>query len=146
MGAPVGFFDPLGFTSQGDEAGFRSLREAELKHGRVAMVASVGLIAQHFVKLPGYEHVPSGLAAVTTGQASLGFLAIVIASGVFELGWRTDPFMEAGTFGDPFGLKIYKENLYNKELSNGRFAMVSVLGILTAELATGRDAVQQLGL
>merc|ERR1719401_3082667 len=100
-------------------------------------MASVGLFTQHFIKLPWYEHVPSGLAAVTTGQAAQGFLVIVIASGVFELGWRTDPFMEAGTFGDPFGLKIYTENLYNKEINNVRVAMVSVLGTLAAELVTG---------
>jgi len=144
--APLGFFDPLGFTKPGDEAGFRSLREAELKHGRVAMVASMGLLAQHFVKLPGFEQVPTGLASLTTMPGALGFLTIAIASGVFELGWRTDPFMEAGTFGDPLGLKVYTDDLYNRELSNGRFAMVSVLGILTAELVTGMDAVQQLGL
>merc|ERR1719188_2372038 len=41
--APLGYFDPLGFTKTGDEEGFRKMREAELKHGRVAMMASVGL-------------------------------------------------------------------------------------------------------
>merc|ERR1719222_1659892 len=44
--APVGFFDPLGFTSVGDEKGFRKLRASELKHGRVAMMASIGLVGQ----------------------------------------------------------------------------------------------------
>ena len=34
--APLGFFDPLGFTAVGDEKGFRKLRVSEIKHGRAA--------------------------------------------------------------------------------------------------------------
>ena len=34
----------------------------------------------------------------------------------------------------------------NRELNNGRFAMVAITGIVVAELVTGKDAVQQLGL
>ena len=34
----------------------------------------------------------------------------------------------------------------NKELSNGRMAMLSVLGIFAAEFATGKDAFEQFGL
>eukprot|EP00411_Alexandrium_monilatum_P062987 CAMPEP_0175528344 /NCGR_PEP_ID=MMETSP0096-20121207/20593_1 /TAXON_ID=311494 /ORGANISM="Alexandrium monilatum, Strain CCMP3105" /LENGTH=175 /DNA_ID=CAMNT_0016831023 /DNA_START=49 /DNA_END=572 /DNA_ORIENTATION=+ len=56
--APVGFFDPLGFSKVGDEEGFRNLRAAELKHGRVAMMAAVGAVAQHYIKFPGFEAVP----------------------------------------------------------------------------------------
>ena len=37
------------------------------------------------------------------------------------------------------------QDMRNRELNNGRFAMVSILGILAAELVTGKDAVQQLG-
>ena len=32
--APLGFFDPAGFSKKGDEDGFRTLRAAEIKHGR----------------------------------------------------------------------------------------------------------------
>lgn len=32
--APLGFFDPAGFAKKGDEDGFRTLRAAEIKHGR----------------------------------------------------------------------------------------------------------------
>ncbi len=34
----------------------------------------------------------------------------------------------------------------NKELNNCRFAMFSAVGILIADLYTGKDAMQQLGL
>merc|ERR1719162_1921811 len=63
---PLGFFAPLGFSKVGDKEGFRNLRTAELKHGRVAMMSAVGAVAQHYIKFPGFEAVPSGLAAVTT--------------------------------------------------------------------------------
>merc|ERR1711959_452070 len=64
--APLGFFDPLGFSKVGDEAGFRKLREAEIKHGRVAMMASIGLVGQHFVKFPGFEDAAAGLGALAS--------------------------------------------------------------------------------
>jgi Chlorophyll A-B binding protein len=37
--APVGLFDPLGFAEKADEATLKRYREAELTHGRVAMLA-----------------------------------------------------------------------------------------------------------
>ena len=37
--APLGFFDPLGFTPVGDKNVFNKMRSAELKHGRVARMA-----------------------------------------------------------------------------------------------------------
>merc|ERR1719359_2484842 len=75
--APLGFFDPAGFCKEGDEAGFRKLRSAEIKHGRVAMMAAVGAVAQHYFKFPGFADVPSGLKAVTVGPGIAGFGALV---------------------------------------------------------------------
>eukprot|EP00931_Biecheleriopsis_adriatica_P073678 TRINITY_DN4791_c0_g1_i2.p1 TRINITY_DN4791_c0_g1~~TRINITY_DN4791_c0_g1_i2.p1 ORF type:complete len:397 (-),score=109.31 TRINITY_DN4791_c0_g1_i2:59-1078(-) len=53
---------------------------------------------------------------------------------------------EPGNFGDPLGFGMYTTDMRNKELSNGRMAMLAVLGIVAAELSTGQDAMQQLGL
>merc|ERR1740138_2010706 len=119
-GAPLGFFDPLGFTKVGDEKGFRKLRASELKHGRVAMMASVGLLGQHFIKFPGFEKAPAGFKALVSGEGVLGFTVIGMMCAVLELAWRG-----------------------NKEINNGRFAMICVLGIFAAEMATGKDAIQQ---
>jgi hypothetical protein len=42
--APAGFFDPAGFGAKADEATLKRYREAELTHGRVAMLASLGFL------------------------------------------------------------------------------------------------------
>ena len=142
---PLGFFDPLGFTKVGDEAGFNKLRSSELKHGRVAMMASVGLLGQHFIKFPGFEKTPAGLGAMGTGEGVLGFVGIFLLSAFLELAWREKDGAEPGNFGDPLGVNMYNEEMRLKEINNGRFAMICVFGILAAEIATGKDAIQQFG-
>merc|ERR1740121_1527528 len=73
---PLGYFDPAGFSKKGDESGFRTFRAAEIKHGRVAMMAALGAVVQHYVKFPGFEKVPSGMAAVTSAPGSYGMIAL----------------------------------------------------------------------
>merc|ERR1712241_346844 len=85
MGAPLGFFDPAGFSKVGDKEGFNNLRAAEIKHGRVAMMAALGGVVQHFVKFPGFEKVPAGFSAVTTAPGSFGFIALLAVSAGLEL-------------------------------------------------------------
>ena len=41
--APLSYFDPLGFAPKNKRQNFKNLRAMEIKHGRVAMLASVGL-------------------------------------------------------------------------------------------------------
>eukprot|EP00972_Heterocapsa_arctica_P090237 13311855-Heterocapsa_arctica.AAC.1 len=108
-------------------------------------MASVGLVGQHFIKFPGFEKTPTGLAAMGTGEGLLGFVGLFVLSAVLELAWREDASKEPGNFGDPFGLNMYNEEMRMKEINNGRMAMISVLGIFAAEIATGKDAIQQFG-
>merc|ERR1712039_295766 len=144
---PLGFFDPAGFSKVGDEEGFRNLRTAELKHGRVAMMAALGFVAQQYIKFPGFEGVPAGVGALTTPPGTYGFVALFLLAGALELAvWTQDPKKEPGNFGDPLGLGMYDEDMRNKEINNGRFAMFAALGIIAADLATGKDAMQQFGL
>merc|ERR1719215_2099101 len=135
---PLGYFDPAGFSKVGDETGFRSLRAAEIKHGRVAMMAALGGVVQHFVKFPGFEKVPAGLSAAIVPPGSFGFFALSA--------WAEDASKEPGNFGDPLGLGMYNEEMRARELNNGRFAMFAALGIISAELLTGKDAIEQFGL
>ncbi|CAE8619232.1 unnamed protein product, partial [Polarella glacialis] len=50
---PLGYFDPLSLSKVGEEDEFRKFRAAEIKHGRVCMIASLGLVAQHFAGTGG---------------------------------------------------------------------------------------------
>jgi len=152
--APLGFFDPLGFSTGStisypdDLNGFKFLRSAELKNGRVAMMASVGMVVQHYVKLPGFEDVPAGYAALTTSAGATGFAALVCVVGFIEAAeFANGTFRKSlGNYGDPLNLGSFNEEYQNKELNNCRMAMFAVLGQLVAEMVTGKDAIEQLGL
>ena len=41
---PVGFWDPAGFTADGDVSAFKRRRSVELKHGRISMMATMGFL------------------------------------------------------------------------------------------------------
>merc|ERR1711879_1032622 len=69
---PVGFWDPLGFASDGDVEVFSRRRAIEIKHGRISMIACLGYITPEYVRFPGllspskglaFEDVPNGLKA-----------------------------------------------------------------------------------
>merc|ERR1712187_830243 len=98
------------------------------------VMAALGGVVQHYVKFPGFDSVPAGLGAVTTAPGTYGFVALFLLSGALELAvWTQDPSKEAGDFGDPLGLGMYDEDMRNKEINNGRFAMFAALGIIAAE-------------
>ena len=60
----MGLFDPLGLVSDGNQAKFDALRERELKHGRISMLAVVGyLVTAAGIRFPGAENIPDGLKA-----------------------------------------------------------------------------------
>merc|ERR1719488_359016 len=85
---PIGFFDPLGYAeAEGvTEGKIRFYREAELKHGRVAMLASLGfLVGEQFHPLFGGNiDVPSYIAFQETPlQAS--FFPVVLSLAIFEI-------------------------------------------------------------
>lgn len=44
--APAGKFDPLGYAQVGSQETLNWFRAAELKHGRVAMLATTGYLVQ----------------------------------------------------------------------------------------------------
>jgi hypothetical protein len=142
-------FDPLGFAELFD---IKWLREAELKHGRAAQLATVGFIATQFVTLPGMPTV----ADSTQAPFAVGLnpmLQIVVGMGVLE--WFSnkgkitmedmfeDPERVPGNLGfDPQG--YYKKNspakmaqLELQELKNGRLAMIAIGGMIQHNWVTG---------
>merc|ERR1712125_47270 len=84
--APVGFWDPAGYTKDGSASEFRRRRATELKHGRVSMIACIGYIVPEYFKWPGYlspsqaisfDSVPNGLGALSKVPAT-GWLQIAL--------------------------------------------------------------------
>ncbi|CAE7652436.1 FCPA, partial [Symbiodinium microadriaticum] len=66
---------------------------------------------------------------------------------ILELGaWTESAEKEPGNFGDPAGLGQYTQEMREREINNGRFAMFAAIGIIAAELYTGKDAIEQFGL
>jgi len=156
----VSVWDPLGLCTTEDK--FRTFRQAEIKHGRVAMLANIGLVAQHEWRfnfdypytgeLDLGKDIPSGFEAIFAPGASGYFGALVIIAGIHEVCFKDDD-KEPGNFGDPFGFgnawftgglpDAQLKNFRTTEINNGRLAMFGVIGSLLAENATGMDAVTQ---
>jgi len=161
--APLGFFDPLGFCKENDETEFRRLRAAEIKHGRVAMMASFGAVFQHFIQLPPFEDAPTGVRALWKDPSIWGSFGLILIVGLLEAIIWLEPEvrlapenggeengeelamkLQPGDFGDPLGLGGFDADTRNRELNNGRAAMFASLGIIAADLTTGKDAVEQI--
>jgi light-harvesting complex I chlorophyll a/b binding protein 1 len=65
VSAPFGFFDPLGFYKDATLKQKKKLREAELKHGRIAMLATLGIVVVeklNFHPFYGYDNYDMGPA------------------------------------------------------------------------------------
>ena len=122
---------------------------SELKHGRIAMLATLGFVATEFVKLPGDMHAVSSIlahnAAVSSGSAfqvltaiaGIEFISCIAMKEMFAGSGRAP-----GDFSfDPLGLsaKLDQKNkdvMALKELENGRLAMVAFSGIVTQAVIT----------
>jgi len=149
--APTGYWDPLGLGKDGDADVFRRRRESEIKHGRIAMIASLGYIVTAMgYRFPGalspstgvtFEGSPSGLEAIGAVPA-LGWAQIFIFCGLVDFGlYRQDPARGPGDFENggilgvpnasgPMSDAEGRKRKLNSELANGRLAMVAIMGML----------------
>ena len=159
--APMGFFDPLGFSKGKSDATMQLYREAELKHGRVAMLAWTGWLATDGAfgpvpfRFPGeiYKDVPDSLHAhdIMVSQGSLGFMLFAIGfiefcmSSVLVEVAKGESDREAGDFKlDPLRFldgksKEQIDEMKLKELQNGRAAMMAFSGIATQAALGGSE-------
>jgi len=152
---PAGFFDPLGYCDSEPES-FLRRRAVERKHGRVSMMAMVGLLVHNAdIEFPGYlsksanlkfSDIPNGLYGITKVPAA-GILQIVAFFGLVELFW----WPAANYSGDYgcgfFGAKYEGEEKITKlnaEMANGRLAMLGIAGAMFAEGQTGQTLQEQL--
>ncbi len=146
---PLGYFGG-GFLKDADQERVDRLREVELKHGRISMLAVTGyLVTYAGYRFPGAEDIPAGFAAWPALYASDDgkqvlaqmFLFLVTAeianrsadwldvepefvgdyrNGALDFGW--DKFDDA--------TKLKKRAI---ELNNGRAAQMGILGLMVHE-------------
>jgi hypothetical protein len=137
FGKEAVYFDPLGIAT---DTNFARLREAELKHGRVAMVAIMGL---YVPKIPvkglleacKSTRLLSSIQEVSGGQ----YVQILLVCGILEtlILVQRNPEDLPGDYGTGyFGIrnKGANERSLVSELENGRLAMLSMLILLVEEL------------
>merc|ERR1719327_167575 len=138
-------FDPVGFS---EIFPMDWLREAELKHCRVSMLATVGFAFTDFYHLPGFDYttLEAHDACVASGAMSqlllwIGLLELFSAISIDQM--LRGSGREAGDYGfDPLGFSTdpaKKEELQMKELANGRLAMFAIGGFLTQSVLTGHS-------
>jgi len=143
-------FDPLGVT---DALPVYLVREAELKHGRVCMLATLGWIAVDLgARFPGekFQAVQNAVEAHDK-MVDAGYMSTFLgAIGTLELyslwllakGFYGDIVRESGDFfvGKQFMPKDpnKEKEMRLKELENGRLAMLAFSGICTQAVITGK--------
>eukprot|EP00913_Durusdinium_trenchii_P025596 g24024.t1 len=155
-------WDPLGFSKLYDRnfdfndnmtyPHVQWLRESELKHGRCAMLAIVGIFAQQSFHIDGYPEAPwyealqkcydNPQGIVGFGIAQISAFAMVIEGKFFPNdAWIGQMDREPGDLGfDP--LKLAKDeatmkSMQLKELKNGRLAMMAFLSMFLGHFNAG---------
>merc|ERR1711988_1723109 len=155
--SPFGDFDPAGLSSGKSKLDVYQLREAELTHGRVGMLAAAGFLVQEkFHPLftadggPAIKQIPALPPALWFGMT----LGIGIAESLrIQRGWANpnedrgnirklkDGYYPGDLGWDPLGLKPEDPEefraMQEKELNNGRLGMIAAAGFMAQEAVSG---------
>ena len=136
------YFDPLELAT---DENFASFREAELKHGRVAMLAQTQIICTPVLR----KLVPDLPDSLFFGQYEMiDLVKVVLVCGVLETYFvQQDPLDMPGDYGTGFfGVRdkgLHEDKLV-VELEHGRLAMLAVVGFLVSDFLTeGQPWVSQ---
>ena len=142
--SPLPDFDPLGFTEKKDIA---YLREAELKHGRWAMIG-----ASTIPFIESQTHRP----AIHEFQDLADYKQLLIVGLItafefqsmlkgWNLPWKEEFSLKEDYHPGDLGFNLFKDKeseetglQMDKELNNGRLAMIGFMGIMVQELVTNR--------
>jgi len=146
---PLGFFDPLGFSKDASPETMKKYREAELNHGRVAMLASFGMIAadsKSLIPRVFSDYSSNPLAAIAQCP-KLGWLQILTFIMFFEVlgilnSRRAD--YEPGNFlgTSQWEMDETWDSYQTKELNNGRLAMFGSIGMMIGSYITGKGPLE----
>jgi light-harvesting complex I chlorophyll a/b binding protein 1 len=161
--APTGFFDPAGLSKGKDAATLKQWQDSEIKHGRVAMLAAVGLLTQEITTNPVGVDGPAIRHLDLLDEKFPEFGELFLLLSAFIEAWtiinKWEPRSEtrnlsrparlradvaAGDLGfDPLGWfptdPAAQAEIKTKELQNGRLAMLGVAGIVAQELLDGKE-------
>mmetsp|Transcript_98258 Transcript_98258/g.275089 ORF Transcript_98258/g.275089 Transcript_98258/m.275089 type:complete len:206 (-) Transcript_98258:1106-1723(-) len=142
-------WDPAGFAERAPEW-LPWFREAELKHGRAAMLATVGFVIPEIFRIPGaqfsFEAIPKVIDAHDALPESMiqifGWISFLEACSFPALANMNEYDRAPGDFGfDPLGLyptDPAKQKEYQlSELKNGRLAMIAIGGMVAGASITG---------
>ena len=160
---PMGNFDPAGFTEGKSVAELKMLREAEVTHGRVSMLASLGFLVQEFyhplfspeitnVAINQIPELPPvfwfaltlGISAAEITRIQLGFANPYEANVKGKKGARDEVkgTLKEGYYPgdlrfDPLNIKPTTPDAFRqmqeRELSHGRLAMFAAAGFIAQE-------------
>lgn len=133
---------PLGFIKNGPygspEDNFRHYRGVEVKHGRIAMAATLGMLTQQTSRFDGFispsqnlkfADIPNGLGALKAVPLE-GWVQIAVLIGLHEVIIKERPGKAPGDFGTGyFGVALDDQSAgqlrsLNAEIANGRLAML----------------------
>jgi len=148
-------FDPLGFAKNKDSLAF--MRQAELKHSRIAMLAAAGWpLSELFDKqfssllhmkplLVAGDRVPSVLNGGLSHVNPFYWMGILAVAGLAEAinlndGWAVNVNSKGGPSFDPLGLfpedTAGQDRIQLAEIKNGRVAMLAITAFAVIEAVT----------
>ena len=154
---PLGFFDPLGLSKDADLDTVKRYREAEVMHGRVAMLATVGyLIAENTPTIMYHGDTLSPMANNQLAETPVSlilplFVIINVAEAWRSINGWVDPqealwTLRKGYYPGAIGFDFAGwapqndseafARMATRELSNGRLAMIAAAGMCVQELVT----------
>jgi hypothetical protein len=153
--APIKKFDPLGYANVGSDETLAWFRASELKHSRVAMLATTGYIVQaagfHFPgmlsKDVSFESL-SGLKPFDAWEAVPDAGKAQILATIFVAELATESKGTHYTKGGPLPTIVFPpidfsgvsaETLkvkQDRELNNGRLAMIAIMSFIAANNGT----------
>ena len=140
-------FDPLRLAEV--QVDLNYARGAEIKHGRIAMLAVVGFVVQEYVQLPGADYSnPNPLTAPWTVPWGANLQILLLAGGIelatadktygdtpWDLGFDPLCFQEGKT-------QAQMDDLQLKELTHGRLAMMAFVGMTVQTLLFGKPLLE----
>jgi len=171
-------FDPANLLARADGSvrpvqEVKRWREAEITHGRVAMLAALGfLVGEQLENFPIFLNADGHVTGPAIyhfqqveARGAIFWEPLVLAIGLCEayrvsVGWANptssnfntlrDEYAPGELGFDPLGLlndasEEDKLDLQNKELNNGRLAMIGIAGFVAQELVDGQEIFGHFG-